>query len=65
MKESRKRKKENEETRVESNGEKTRKWISDMAYVAWKDKLQYKDFIGERGFSKWISQFQEIGKNKG
>ena len=42
-----------------------RDWISDMAYVAWKDKLQYRDFIGERGFSKWISPFQEVIESKG
>ena len=36
-----------------------------MAYVAWKDKLQYRDFIGERGFIKWISPFQEIVESKG
>ena len=42
-----------------------RDWISDMAYVAWKDKLRYIDFIGERGFSKRISPFQEIVESKG
>ena len=36
-----------------------------MAYVTWKDQLQYRDFIGERGFSKWISPFQEIVESKG
>ena len=36
-----------------------------MAYVAWKDKLQDKDFIGEKGFSKLISPFQEIVGSKG
>ena len=39
--------------------------LIDMAYVAWRDKLQHKDFIGERGFSKWISPFKEIVKSKG
>ena len=27
--------------------------------------MQHKDFIGERGFSKWISPFQEIIENRG
>ena len=36
-----------------------------MAYVAWKDKLQYRDFIGERGFNNWISPFTEIIEGKG
>ena len=36
-----------------------------MAYVARKDKLQYRDFIRERGFNKWISSFTEIVENKG
>ena len=36
-----------------------------MAYVAWKDKLQHRYFIGERGFNKWISLFQKLAKSKG
>ena len=36
-----------------------------MAYVTWKDQLQYRDFIGERDFNKWISPFQEIVVSKG
>ena len=36
-----------------------------MAYIAWRDKLQHRDFIGERGFSKWISPFQELIESKG
>ena len=36
-----------------------------MAYVAWRDKLQHRDFIGERGFSKWISPFKEIVESRG
>ena len=27
--------------------------------------MQHRDFIGERGFSKWISAFQEIVESKG
>ena len=65
MEESRKTKIGDEEARAESNGEKASDWISNMAYVAWKDKLQYKDFIGERGINKWISPFQEIVDSKG
>ena len=26
--------------------------------MAWRDKLQHRDFIGERGFGKLISPFQ-------
>ena len=63
MEESRKRKRENEE--VESNEQKASDWVSDLAYVAWKDKLQYKDFIGESGFNKWISPFQELVESMG
>ena len=29
------------------------------------DKLKHRDFIGERGFSKWISPFQEVIESKG
>ena len=36
-----------------------------MAYVTWKDNLQYRDFIGEGGFNKWISPFIEIVESKG
>ena len=63
--ESRKRKKGVEEARAERNGEKARDWVSEQAYVTWRDKLQHKDFIGERGFNKWISPFQEIIESKG
>ena len=38
---------------------------SDMAYIAWRDKLQHRDFIGERGFNKWVSPFQELVESKG
>ena len=36
-----------------------------MAYIAWRDKLQRKDLIGERGFNKWISPFHELVERKG
>ena len=36
-----------------------------MAYIAWKDKLQHRDFIGEIGFKKWVSPFQELVEGKG
>ena len=40
-------------------------WVSEMAYFAWRDKLQQRDFIGKRGFSKWISPFQEVIEKRG
>ena len=55
VEESRKRKKGNEE--AENNEKKVGDWVSDMAYIAWRDKLQHRDFIGERGSNKWISPF--------
>ena len=36
-----------------------------MAYIAWRDKLQHRDFIGERGFNMWVSLFQELVESKG
>ena len=65
MEESRKMKRGDEEARVESSGEKFSDWVSNMAYVACKDKLQHRDFIGKRGFNKWISPFKEIVESKG
>ena len=63
MEESRKRKRGNEE--VENNEQKASEWVFDMAYIAWRDKLQHRDFIRERGFNKWISPFQELIESKG
>ena len=63
MEESRKRKRGNEES--ESNEQKASDWVSDMAYISWRDKLQHRDFIGERGFNKWVSPFQELVESKG
>ena len=56
VEESRKRKRGNEEAK--NSEQKASEWVSDMAYIAWRDKLQHRDFIGEIGFSKWISPFQ-------
>ena len=63
MEESRKRKRGNEES--ESNEQKASDWVSDMAYISWRDKLQHRDLIGERGFNKWVSPFQELVESKG
>ena len=52
VEETRKRKRGTEEYGVESSGEKASDWVSEHVYVAWRDKLQQRDFIGERGFSK-------------
>ena len=65
MEESRNRKRGDEEARAKSSGEKVSDWVSDMAYVGWRDKLQNIDFIGKRGFNKWISLFKEIIESKG
>ena len=62
---SRKRKREGEEERAGSTNEKQSDWVSKMAYEAWRDKLQSKDFNGERGFNKWVSPFQELVESKG
>ena len=63
MEESRKRKSGNE--KAKNSEQKASKWVSDMAYIASRDKLQHRDFIGERGFNKWISPFQELIESKG
>ena len=65
VEESRKMKRGEEEARVESNGKKVSDWVSNMAYVTWKDKLPHRDFIKKRGFNKWISPFKEIVESKG
>ena len=62
MEEYRKRKRENEEAK--NSEQKAGEWVSDMPYIAWRDKLQHRDFIRERGFSKWISPFQELIESK-
>ena len=63
VEESMKRKRGNEE--AENSEPKASEWVFNMAYIAWRDKLQHRDFIGERGFSKWISPFQELIESKG
>ena len=63
MEESRKRKRANEDAK--SSEQKAGDWVSDMAYIAWRDKLQHIDFIRERGFNKWVSPFQELVDSKG
>ena len=60
---SRKRKRGNEETEI--GEQKASDWVFDMAYIARRDKLQHRDFSGERGFNKWISPFQELIEGKG
>ena len=62
VEESRKRKRGNEEP--ESSEQKAGDCVSDMAYIAWRDKLQHRDFIGERGINKWVSPFQELVESK-
>ena len=65
MEETRKRKMGAKEIGVEQSEEKPSDWVSELAFVAWRDKLQQRDFIGQRGFSKWISPFQEIVEKRG
>ena len=64
-KETRKRKRGAKETSVEQTKEKARDWVLEQVYVTWRDKLQHIDFIGERGFNKLISPFQEVIESKG
>ena len=63
VEEFRERKRGNEE--AESSEQKSGDWVSDMAYISSRDKLQYRDFIRERGFNKWVSPFQELVESKG
>ena len=62
MEESRKRKRGNEE--AESSDQKSGDSVSNMAYIDWRDKLQNREFIGERGFNKWVSPFQDMVESK-
>ena len=62
VEESRKRKRGNEE--AENSEQKASEWVSDMAYIVWRDKIHHRDFIEERGFKKWISPFQELIESK-
>ena len=45
--------------------EKLSDFVSKRAYFSWRDKLQHKDFIGERVFRKLISPFLEVIENRG
>ena len=65
MEETRKRKRGAEEAGANQSEEKESDWVLELAYVAWKEKLQHRDFIGERGFINWISLFQEIIEKRG
>ena len=58
-KETRKIKRGVEEAKTEQRKEKASDFVSERAYFAWRDKLQNKDFNGERGFNKLISPFVE------
>ena len=65
MKETRKAKRGAEEAGAKHSEEKASDLVSDLAYVSMRDKLQHRDFIGKRGFSKWIFPFQEIIEKRG
>ena len=65
MEETRKGKRGAEEAGAEHNEEKSSDLVSELAYVSMRDKLQHRDFIGKRGFSKWIFPFQEIIEKRG
>ena len=62
--ETRKRKMGAKEAGVEQREEKVSDFVSELAYFSLRDKLQHKDFIGERGFSRLISPFQEVIEKK-
>ena len=62
---TRKRKRGAEEANAERTEEKESDWVSEQAFVAWRDKLQHRDFIGDRGFNKLICPFQEVIESKG
>ena len=55
--ETRKRKIGAEEAGAEQREEKVSDFVSELAYFTWRDKLQHRDFIGERGFNRLISPF--------
>ena len=54
-----------EEAGAERSEEKASNWVLELAYFAWRDKLQHRDFIGKKGFSKWIYSFQEVIESMG
>ena len=49
-----------EEEKQKSHKKKLDEFVSDKAYEIIVKKLQKNDFIGERGFKKFISPFKEI-----
>ena len=61
------KKKRDEKSRVEQakEAEDNEAFISDEAYSFWKENLSDKGFIGERGFSTFITPFAEIIKKRG
>ena len=62
---TRKRKRGAEEAGTKQRKEKVSDFVAERAYFAWRDKLQHKDFISERGFSKLISPFVETIEKRG
>ena len=64
-KEIEKRKKGAKEARAEQREEKASDLVSKRAYFDWKENLQHRDLISERGFSRLISPFQEIIEKRG
>ena len=63
--ETRKRKRGAEEAEAKKIEEKESDLVSEWAYFSWRDKLEHRDFIGERGFNRLISPFQEIIEKRG
>ena len=64
--ETRKRKRGVEEIEIEQRKEnQVNDFVLERAYFTWKEKFQYKDFIGERGFSKLILPFLETIEKRG
>ena len=65
VEETRKRKIGVEEAEAKQKEQKGSDLVSELAYFALRDKLQHRDFISERGFSKLISPFKEIIEKRG
>ena len=65
LKKPEKEKKGFEEAGAEQREEKVSDFLLELAYFALRDKLQHRDFIGESGFSRLISPFQEVNEKKG
>ena len=47
-------KRRTEEVGTKQRKEKVSDFFIEHAYFSWRDKLQHKDFIGERGFIKLL-----------